>query len=422
MTKIDLIDETIKISSDLIRINSVNPAFGGVGEKKKAEYVLNKLNEYVQKYNIKNCSIKQYTTQDDKGIIRPNIVAKFDFGKNKTLHIISHLDTVPEGDLNLWNSNPYEPVIKDGNIYGRGSEDNHKGIVSSLLLLKMIFENENKEGEFYPKYNLCLIFVSDEECGSNYGIQYLLNYEKEIFNKNDLIIIPDFGTPDGNYIEIAEKNILWLKFKIKGKQCHGSTPNDGINANVLLFNFTNKLYNMLYTKYNKRDELFNPPYSTFEPTMIFNKVENINTIPGYVELCFDCRILPDYNVDEVLKDIDGFIHDFKNNINKYLKYYDEEEIKNISIEYEILQKELSQKTPENSEIVVELENAIKKILDREPILCGMGGGTVGAFLRAKDYDTVVWGIGEETAHQPNEHIKLEDLIKMAKIYYEILKE
>lgn len=422
MTKMDLMDETIKISSDLIRINSVNPAFGGVGEKKKAEYVLNKLNEYIQKYNIKNCSIKQYTTQDDKGIIRPNIVAKFDFGKNKTLHIISHLDTVPEGDLNLWNSNPYEPVIKDGNIYGRGSEDNHKGIVSSLLLLKMIFENKSKENEFYPKYNLCLIFVSDEECGSNYGIQYLLNYEKEIFDKNELIIIPDFGTPDGNYIEIAEKNILWLKFKIKGKQCHGSTPNDGINANVLLFNFANNLYNMLYTKYDKKDELFNPPYSTFEPTMLFNKVENTNTIPGYVELCFDCRILPEYNVDEILKDIDGFIHDFKNNINKYLKYYDEEEIKNISIEYEILQKELSQKTPENSEIVIELENAIKKILDREPILCGMGGGTVGAFLRAKDYDTVVWGIGEETAHQPNEHIKLEDLIKMAKIYYEILKE
>jgi len=52
----------------------------------------------------------------------------------------------------------------------------------------------------------------------------------------------------------------------------------------------------------------------------------------------------------------------------------------------------------------------------------LGGGTVGAFLRAKNYDTVVWGIGEETAHQPNEHIKLEDLIKMAKIYYEILKK
>ncbi len=420
MENTSLMDETIKIASDLIRINSVNPAFGGVGEKKKADYVLNKLNEYIKQYNVKNYSIKQYNTKDDKDIIRPNIVAKFDFGKDRTLHIISHLDIVPEGDLNLWSSDPYEPVIKDGEIYGRGSEDNHKGIVSSLLLLKMIFENEDKK--FCPKYNLSLIFVSDEECGSNYGIQHMLKYEKEIFDENDLIIIPDFGTPDGNYIEIAEKNILWIKFKIKGKQCHGSTPNDGINTDVLMFNFANNLYNMLYTKYDKKDELFSPSYSTFEPTMIFNNVENVNTIPGYVELCFDCRILPDYDVDEVLKDIDEFIGDFKNNIDKYLKYYDKEEEKHISIEYEILQKELSQKTPENSEIVVELGSAIKKVLNKEPILCGMGGGTVGAFLRARNYNTVVWGIGEETAHQPNEHIKLNNLIKMAKIYYEILKE
>ncbi|AEH06417.1 M20 family metallo-hydrolase [Methanothermococcus okinawensis] len=419
MKNTNLMDETIKIASDLIRVNSVNPAFGGVGEKEKADYVLNKLNEYIKEYNVKNYSVKHYTIKDDKGIIRPNIVAKFDFGKDRTLHIISHLDTVPEGDINLWDTNPYEPVIKNGNIYGRGSEDNHKGIVSSLLLLKMIFDNKDK---FCPKYNLSLIFVSDEESGSNYGIQHILKYEKEIFNKNDLIIVPDFGTPDGNYIEIAEKNILWIKFKIKGKQCHGSAPNHGINADILAFNFANNLYNILYNKYTKRDNLFSPPYSTFEPTMIFNNVENVNTIPGYVELCFDCRILPDYNVEEILKDINEFIILFKDNINKYLKYYDRGEEKHITIEYEILQKELSQKTPENSEIIVELGNAIKKVLNKEPILCGMGGGTVGAFLRAKNYDTVVWGIGEETAHQPNEHIKLNDLINMAKIYYEILKE
>jgi succinyl-diaminopimelate desuccinylase len=412
----ELMQETIKIASDLIRINSVNPEFGGVGEKEKADYVLNKLNEYIQKYRIKNCKIENYDTIDDKGILRPNIVAKFDFEKDRTLHIISHLDTVPEGDLSLWDSNPYEPVIKDGKIYGRGSEDNHKGIVSSLLLLKMIFEKSN----FCPKYNLCLIFVSDEECGSNYGVNHILKYENNIFNKNDLIIVPDFGTPDGNYIEIAEKNILWLKFKLKGKQCHGSTPNNGINADVLMFNFANKLYTLLYNKYNKKDELFNPAYSTFEPTVIFNNVENVNTIPGYVELCFDCRILPEYNVDNVLKDIAKCMDDFKNNIADYLKYYDNKEEKNISIECEILQKEVSKKTPETSEIVVELGNAIKAVLGKEPVLCGMGGGTVGAFLRAKNYDTVVWGIGEETAHQPNEHIKLEDLINMANIYYKIL--
>ena len=416
-----LMDETVEISSNLIKINSVNPAFGGVGEEKKSKYVLDKLNEYIKKYNIKNYSIKQYTTKDDKDIIRPNIVAKFDFGKEETLHIISHLDIVPEGDLNLWDNPPYIPTIKEGKIYGRGSEDNHKGIVSTLLLINMIFGSSlSNKKLFNPKYNLSLIFVSDEECGSIYGIQHILKRKEEIFKKNDLIIVPDFGAPDGNLIEIAEKNILWIKFKIKGKQCHGSTPNDGVNADILAFNFANNLYNYLYSKYNKKDELFTPAYSTFEPTIISNNIENTNTISGLVELNFDCRILPDYNINDVLNDIDNFIGNFINKSDEYLIFYDKEELKNITINYEILNLEQSQKTPKNSKLVLEMKNAIKKVLNKEPILCGMGGGTVGAFLRAEGYDTVVWGIGEETAHQPNEHIKLNDLIKMAEIYYEII--
>jgi succinyl-diaminopimelate desuccinylase len=413
----DIVKETIKISSDLIKINSVNPTFGGKGEKEKAKYVLNKLKEYIKKYNIKNCSIKTYDVVDKYGIERPNIVAKFDFGKEKTLHIISHLDTVPEGDLSLWETNPYEPVVKDGVIYGRGSEDNHKAIVSSFILLKMIFESN-----ISSKYNLCLIFVSDEEDGSEYGLKYLLNnYEKEIFKKDDLIIVPDFGTVGGNYIEIAEKSILWIKFKIKGKQCHGSMPDDGINADILMFNFANGLYRKLYEKYNKKDDIFSPPYSTFEPTVIVNNVENVNTIPGYVEVCFDCRILPDYDVDEVLKFIEEYIEEFKKNIGDYLILYDKKNEDDVEIAYEILKEEKSQRTKENSTIILELKDAIKKVLNKEPKLCGMGGGTVAAFLREKGYDTVVWGIGKETAHQPNEHIKIEDLIKMAEVFYEILK-
>ncbi|MBW9220235.1 M20/M25/M40 family metallo-hydrolase [Methanothermococcus sp. SCGC AD-155-N22] len=163
-------------------------------------------------------------------------------------------------------------------------------------------------------------------------------------------------------------------------------------------------------------------YSTFEPTMIINNVENVNTIPGYIEFTLDCRILPDYKLEEVLRDIEEFIEDFKKNLNRYLIHYDKEALDEVSIDYEILQKGEPSKTPEDSEIVQEIGKAIKKVLNKEPILCGMGGGTIGAFLRYKNYDTVVWGIGEETAHQPNEHIKIEDLIKMAKVYYEVLND
>lgn len=410
-------DETIEISSDLIKINSVNPSFGGIGEKEKSEYIKSKLEDYAKIYGIKNFEILNYDTFDKSGVFRPNIVSKFDFSKEKTLTIISHMDVVPIGDIKLWNTNPFEAVVKNDMIYGRGSEDNHKGIVSSFLLLKMIFEEK-----IDPKYNLNLIFVSDEENGSLFGLSYLVdNFEKELFKKSDLIIVPDFGVPDGNMIEIAEKKIMWLKFKIKGKQCHGSTPENGLNADVLAFKFGDGLYNKLYKKYNNINPIFTPPFSSFEPTILKNNVENTNTIPGYVELNFDCRILPEYDVNEVISDIDKYIQTFKTEFEKYLFHYDLKEKDNVEISYDILKIETSTPTKPESEIVKKLESAIKTVLKKEPILCGMGGGTVAAFLREKDYPVAVWGIGSETAHQPNEHIKINDLVDMAKVYLDILK-
>jgi succinyl-diaminopimelate desuccinylase len=409
----NLIEEAVKLESDLIKINSVNPSFGGKGEKEKAEYVKSKLMEYVEKYKIENYSLKEYNVIDKCGIERPNIVFRIDFGKDRDLHIISHLDTVPEGDISLWETNPYEPVVKDGKIYGRGAEDNHKAIVSSLLLLKMIFENNIE-----PKYNLSLIFVSDEEDGSTYGLKYLIdNFEEEIFKKDDLIVVPDFGTPTGEFIEIGEKGILWIKFNIKGKQCHGSTPENGLNADIVAFNFAYELYNSLYEKFDEVNPIFLPKYSTFEPTILKNKVENPNTIPGYVEVVFDCRILPTYKIEDVLKFIDEFIKNF--DFKKYVKHYDSSV--EAEITYEILKAESPNYTDEDAEIIKELKKAIKKVLNRDAKLCGMGGGTVAAFLRYKGYSVAVWGIGEETAHQPNEYIKIEDLIKMAEVFYEILK-
>ncbi|ENN96722.1 diaminopimelate aminotransferase [Methanocaldococcus villosus KIN24-T80] len=400
----------IKIASDLIKINSVNPAFGGNGEKEKAEYVKKIINDFIKIYNIHNYSLKEYNVKDKNGFERPNIVFKINFNREKSLHIISHLDTVPEGDIKLWETPPYEPVIKDGKIYGRGAEDNHKAIVSSLLLIPLIYESG-----LNPKYNLSLIFVSDEEAGSEYGLKYLLNFENEIFKKDDIIIVPDFSSKNGELIEIGEKGILWVLFSFIGSQCHGSTPEEGLNSNLIAFNFSNLLYNKLYNKYNKRDEIFLPPYSTFEPTIVKNNVTNPNTIPGYTEVAFDCRILPCYKIDDILEDIKKAINEF--DFKKYINYFSGEP----KIEYKILQRQEPNYTDKQSETIEELKRAIKNVLHVEPKLCGMGGGTVAAFLRYKGYNVAVWGIGEGTAHQPNEHIKIEDLIKMAKVFYEILK-
>lgn len=100
------------------------------------------------------------------------------------------MDTVPVGDMSKWKSNPFEPVIRNGKIYGRGAEDNGQSLIASMYAAKAIIDSGK-----IPDYNYSIAFVSDEETGSKYGIQHLAN--PGIFNKEDLILVPDHGTPQG---------------------------------------------------------------------------------------------------------------------------------------------------------------------------------------------------------------------------------
>ena len=86
-------------------------------------------------------------------------------------------------------------------------------------------------------------------------------------------MVPDAGNKHGTLIEVAEKGILWLKFKTVGKQAHASTPNKGTNSFKAACFLVTELEN-LYKIFKAQDSLFEPPVSTFEPT---KKEPNVQT-------------------------------------------------------------------------------------------------------------------------------------------------
>ena len=96
--------------------------------------------------------------------------------------------------------------------------------------------------------------VADEEFGSQYGVKYLL--EHNFFKPSDLIVVPDAGVPDGRNIEIAEKNLLWLKFTVKGKQVHASLPAKGKNAHRIGMKLSLEMDQILHQNYTKRNDLY----------------------------------------------------------------------------------------------------------------------------------------------------------------------
>ncbi|MEM0203725.1 MAG: M20 family metallo-hydrolase [Archaeoglobaceae archaeon] len=383
-------DEMVKVLSKLIEIKAISPDFGGEGENEKAEFLMDYLKEFDD--------VQRFDAKDERVGTRPNIVAKIKGVVDRTIWIVSHLDVVPEGDEKLWRTPPFKAVVEGGRVYGRGSEDNGQSIVSSLFAGKAIIESGSK-----PKFNFGLVFVSDEESGSNHGIKFLLS--KDVFSKEDMFIVPDVGSQRGDAIEIAEKSILWLKFEVYGKQSHASLPQ--MNASRRAMKFILDLDEKLHTKFNAKNDLFNPPHSTFEPTKREKNVDNINTIPGIDVSYMDCRIIPDYRLEEVLE--------FIENVRRFHEIRDNEKI-NVNV----LQAFSSPKTPENSEIATRLSKTIEKLRRVKTRFIGIGGNTCASFLRNAGFkETVAWCTADGTAHKPNEYCVIDNMVEDAKVFYSI---
>jgi len=388
-------NEIAQVLMELIRIPAIAPENGGEGELKKTE----KLMQILEPVGFDK--IERYDAEDERvpSKKRPNIIAYY-YGEDlaEKLWVIAHLDVVPPGEESLWTvTKPFEPIIKEGRIYGRGSEDNGQSMVASIFAVKTL-----KSLGIKPKRTVALAFVADEEQGSTYGIQYLI--KQGLFKKDDLIIVPDSGNENGSFIEIAEKSGLWFRIRTIGKQTHASRPGKGLNAHRIGMQCALALDKMLHEKYSLRNEQFDPPESTFEMTKKEKNVDAVNIIPGQDIVHFDCRILPSYSLQAILTDIHGLAEEF-------------EKKTGAKIKIEVLHKGVAPKpTDANSKIVVMLREAIRKVRGVEPKVGGIGGGTCAAFFRKIEVPAVVWSTIDEMAHQPNEYAKIENLVNDAKVF------
>ena len=390
-------NEIVELQTLLTSIPAIAPEGGGDGEEKKAVALENWLRhkgfEKIIRYEISDERVSAK--------VRPSILAEIPGKKDDfCIWVIAHIDVVPVGDIKLWNTNPWEVVEKDGKLFGRGVEDNQQGLCSAVFAALYYLENK-----IQTEHTIKLLFAADEENGSLFGTIPLV--QKGIFHKNDLVLIPDGGDAQGQTIEIAEKNLLWLEISVEGKQTHGSRPDSGANACLAASDLAVRL-NSLEKYFDKTDDLFEPNYSTFQPTKRLANVDSINIIPGKDVFCMDCRILPCYTLEEVLEKVDEICREIEKN-------------HGVKVDYKTPQKSQSPATKKDALVAQKLAQCIKKVHGIEPQFIGIGGGTVGAELRREGIDAVVWSTLDDQAHQPNEYCKIENLCKDAETLIEFFK-
>jgi succinyl-diaminopimelate desuccinylase len=382
-------DRVISLQDKLVSIPALGPDNQGQGEKAKADFLLS----YLRDAGFDEVTEVNSPDPRAEGGYRPNIIAVV-HGKNthKTLWVISHMDIVPAGDQSLWDGDPFKLRVEGDLLFGRGVEDNHQGIVSSILAASAFIELGEK-----PEINLGLVLVSDEETGNRHGLPFVLDEKEELFKKDDLYLVPDFGTSDSKLVEVAEKSMLWVKISVSGRQCHASRPDKGINTLVASSAFVLRIEELSHY-FSDHSELFSPPESTFCPTRKEANVPNINTIPGMDVFYVDCRVLPNYSLDEVMERLMAVGSEIEK------KY-------RVKISYEtVLREQSAPFTDPSSEIVTSLVRAIKHVRGVEPVPQGVGGGTVASFLRHREYSAVVWATLAGTAHQPNECSNIKNTI------------
>lgn len=375
----------------LLSIPAITPEWGGKGEIQKAAFIENLL------ISLGLPKPEWHCITDDHGIERPNLICRIPGRNTSRTWIVTHLDVVPEGDPVLWDTDPFKGKLVDGKIYGRGSNDNGQEMVASIFaaaVAKKLVPIQDNE--------ICLCFVADEENGSTYGIRHLL--DKKLFDNGDNILVPDSGNEDGSLIETAEKGVLRLEFEVSGKQCHAASPHKGLNACAISNLLSCRLYDTFRSTFTEKNDLYNHPFSTFEPTQRFQNVANPNTVPGRERFFFDCRFLPSNNAEKIL----GLVK-------KTCRKVENETGARISFRVKQQQPALLP-VLENNIFLGELQNALRSVYPFKPETGGIGGTTCASFFRKAGLPALVWSQAVKIAHQPNEYAMVEHMVNEAKVF------
>jgi succinyl-diaminopimelate desuccinylase len=397
---IALRDEMIDLQVQLASIPAIAPSSGGEGEARKAEAVI----AYLRSHGFTDLEVIKAPDLDAPAGFRPNILTRTRGRRSdRTVWIMSHLDVVPAGELSLWKGDPFKPWVESGKIYGRGVEDNQQDLVASIFAVQAFLDLG-----LLPASDVGLAIVADEETGSEKGLGYVLKHT-EAFRPQDWIVVPDAGNEDGSLIEVAEKSILWLKFRTLGKQTHGSMPEKGINS-FKAASFLVAELDGLYAAFPETDPLFDPPRSTFEPTKKEANVPNINTIPGEDVFYMDCRILPRYPVEAV----EAKIREVASAVEK-----------RFGVRVTVEDKQRAPAAPPtrpDAPVVRALVRAVRDVLGVTGRPMGIGGGTVAAHFRRAGFEAACWSKSDETAHQPNEYCIIDNMVADARVFAHVLSQ
>ncbi len=301
------------------------------------------------------------------------------------------LDTTPAGDLKKWTYPPYEGVVKEGKMFGRGTADCKAGMVAMIYALLALQEFIDES-----KVRVELVFDGGEQNGVYHGMRATLNKGLPV----DAGIIGYAGEP--NRLAIGARGYHRYTFICHGQAAHtGSSSKKGISAISKMAIFINEMEQVELPKSKNK-------YFPFGSRLVFSLIEGgraINIVPDECKARLDVRTTPELKKNSV----DAIIQKLVNKIKRNDQDFEIDYIYDVGQEGYVLD--------DRERIVTSLQTALKEITGTKPTIVANGPAHIGNLLYGHGIPVVVRGPEGGNVHSYDEYVKIDSIPTAAQIYF-----
>jgi len=367
--------------SDLVSINSVNPAYAAGQNEERIQHYVNTF--------FKEQGLEAFTQQVEPH--RENVIARLR-GRDGSRPIIfeAHCDTAGVEGMEA----PFTPTIRDGRMYGRGTCDT-KACLAAMMWAIADLKRSGKR----PNYDVWVVSAVDEEHTCR-GVLKL----RENLQAGAAVV----GEPTQLRMVVASKGCLRARIVIQGKAAHSSRPELGVNA-------ITQMARLLKEMEIENERLVSRKHWLVgSPTLNIGLIEGgtqVNVVPATCTIAFDRRLIPGEDPDVVESEYNELLERFQA-ANPELK---------AEMEKPML-KDWPLETPLSSSIV----RCVGEILQASglnPEPCGVPFGSDASKLAQVNIDAIVLGPGSiDAAHSADEYVELDQLEQVFEVYRKIMIE
>ena len=318
------------------------------------------------------------------------------------LAFAGHTDVVPPGNESSWKHPPFSAIIEGDKLYGRGTEDMKSNIACFISATEKFLKKNGKN--FGGK--ISFIITGDEEGEAINGTPQIMEWTKKQNIKIDHCLVgePTSNAKIGDKVKIGRRGSVNFFLTVKGVQGHTA---NGHRAQNPVHCLTKLISNILEKPLDEGNEFFLPTAIQIPTFDVGNPAHNV--IPEYASATINIRFndlhTPESLIQWLNEKIDSIFANLENATCK--------------VQNEISARSFLNKPGNLSKIVSKsISQATGK--NEEPELATDGGTSDARFI--KNYCEVIeLGIRNQTLHQVDEFVYLDDLNELTKIYYNILE-